>query len=431
MRNFIPEEIISQILSKTDITHVIAPYTELKKAGSRLKALCPFHNERTPSFVVSKETQTFHCFGCGKGGNIFTFLMEKENLSFQEAAKFLAERCGVMILASDLSSQSHSEYNKQKSIKKKLIDIHRTAAKWYSERLFKPEGVSGLEYIRSRKVPDDIILKFGLGFAPDSWDSITKFLTSMSYTQNEMLESGLVIKSESSERIYDRFRNRVTFPIWDEYGEVIGFSSRTIFTESKEGKYISSPETPIFNKSKVLYASHLAKKDIKERGFAILCKGQFDVISLHRAGFTNAISFYGTIFTEEQGKMLKKLTEKVYLFFDAEKAGTNATMKALDILLYLGVEVKVISFPEGEDANFLYNKSGKTAIQEALDHASDFLDFMFSHLSKEKDMSSQVIKSQVIKEILDKLSKIQDPLLRTIYISVASERMAVPKNIGV
>ncbi|HBM16386.1 MAG TPA: DNA primase [Lentisphaeria bacterium] len=427
---YISDEIISQIRSKTDITDIILPYAELKKSGSRLKALCPFHNEKTPSFVVSRETQSFHCFGCGKGGNVFTFLMEKENLTFPEAAKILADRCGILIPEENSSSQSQSDYSKQKSLKEKLISIHKAVANWYSERLFKQEGAAGLEYIRTREIPDDIITKFGLGFAPDSWDSITKLLTSMSYSQSEMLESGLVLRSESANRLYDRFRNRVTFPIWDEHGEIVGFSSRTILKETKEGKYINSPETLIFKKSKVLYAYHLAKKEIKERAFAILCEGQIDVISMHRAGFTNCVAPQGTAFTEDQARMLKRLTEKIYLCFDADNAGINAAIKALDLLLPLGIEVKIISLPEGEDPDSLFRKSGKESLQNAIDSASDFLDFMLTYLSKEKDISSPVVKSHIITEIFAKLSKIQDTILRSSYISVASDKLGIPANTG-
>ncbi len=428
MTGFIPDDIISQIQSRTDIADLISSYTELKKTGSRLKALCPFHNEKTPSFIVSKETQYYHCFGCGKSGNVFTFLMEKENMSFVEAVKTLADRCGVIIPEANSSPQSQSEHNKIRSLKEKLLAIHKVVSKWYSERLFKTEGTLGLEYIRSRQIPDEIIFKFGLGFAPDSWDSVTKLLTSLSYSPSEMTESGLILKSESAERLYDRFRNRVTFPIWDEHGDVIGFSSRTILKETKEGKYINSPETLIFKKSKTLYAYHLAKKSIKDIGFAILCEGQIDVISMHRAGFENAVAPQGTAFTEEQAKMLKRLTEKIYLCFDADSAGINASMKALDLLLPLGIEVKIISLPEGEDPDSLYNKSGKEAIQACLHHAQDFLDHLLVNLSKGKDTSSPVVRSHIITEIFDKLSKIQDPILRATYASIVSEKLGLPKN---
>ncbi|MEI6056469.1 MAG: DNA primase [Lentisphaerota bacterium] len=428
MSRFIPDDIISEVQSRIDIADIISPHTELKKAGSRLKGLCPFHNEKSPSFIVSKETQTYHCFGCGKGGNVFTFLKDKENMSFIEAVKTLADRCGVIIPETNSSPISQTEHTRIQTLKEKLHTIHKVVAKYYTERLFKTEGTLGLEYIRSRQIPDDIIYKFGLGFAPESWDCITKLLTSLSYTPTEMTESGLVMKSETAERLYDRFRNRITFPIWDEYGEIVGFSSRTILKETKEGKYINSPETLIFKKSKVLYAYHLAKKSIKDTGFAILCEGQIDVISMHRAGFTNAVAPQGTAFTEEQSKMLKRLTEKVYLCFDADNAGINASMKALDLLLPLGIEVKIISLPDGEDPDSLYNKSGKEAIQEYLTHAMDFLDYLLIHLSKGKDISSPVVKSHIHSEIFDKLSKIQDPILRMTYASIVSEKLSLPKN---
>ena len=426
MSSFIPEEIISQIRSKTDILNILSGYIQLVKAGNRYKALCPFHQEKTPSFVVSQENQTYHCFGCGKGGNIFTFIMEKESLTFPEAVRFLAQKCRVA-LHENMSCGDTKEYQKNLAQKERLLTIHKTISKWYSERLFKPEGAKGLEYLRTRKIPDGLIYKFGLGFAPDSWDSTLKYLSSLNYSKEDLLLSGLV--KEGQGKLYDHFRNRVVFSIWDEYGEVIAFSCRTILAETKEGKYVNSPETPIFKKSRVLYGLTLAKNDIKHMGHAILCEGQIDVISMHRAGFTNTVAPQGTAFTDEQAHILKRFTNEVHICFDGDSAGINAALRAIDILLPIELDVKIIQLPPEEDPDSIFSKEGKEGLSKYVKNPHDFMDFIFTHMTKDKDISSPVVKSQMISKILERLSKIQNRILRTTYILIAAEKLGIPRNI--
>lgn len=428
MSSFIPEEIISQIRSKTDILDILSGYIQPTKAGNRHKALCPFHQEKTPSFIISQENQTYHCFGCGKGGNIFTFIMEKENLTFPESVRFLAQKCGVAV-PENISSNDTKDYQKNLAQKEQLLTIHKSISKWYTERLFKPEGAKALDYLRKRKIPDELIYKFGLGFAPDSWDSTLKYLTSLNYSKEDLILSGLV-KEGQEEKLYDHFRNRIVFPIWNEYGDVIAFSCRTILTETKEGKYVNSPETPIFKKSKVLYGLALAKNDIKQMEHAILCEGQIDVISMHRAGFTNTVAPQGTAFTEEQARILKRFTNKIHICFDGDSAGINATLRALDILLPIEFDIKIIELPPEDDPDSIFNKEGKEGLSKYVKNPHDFLDFIFAQMAKDKDTSSPVVKSQIISKILEKLSKIQNKILQTTYISIAAEKLGVPRNIA-
>ncbi len=428
MSSFIPEEIISQIRSKTDILDILSGYIQPVKAGNRYKALCPFHQEKTPSFIISQENQTYHCFGCGKGGNIFTFIMEKENLSFPESVRFLAQKCGIAV-PENMSGGDTRDYQKNLAQKERLLTIHKTISKWYTERLFKPEGARGLDYLRKRKIPDELIYKFGLGFSPDSWDSALKYLTSLNYSKEDLVLSGLVKEGQEG-KLYDHFRNRIVFPIWDEYGEIIAFSCRTILAETKEGKYVNSPETPIFKKSRVLYGLALAKSDIKHMGHAILCEGQIDVISMHRAGFTNAVAPQGTAFTDEQAHILKRFTTEIHICFDGDSAGINATLKALDILLPLEFDIKIIELPPGEDPDSIFSKEGKEGLSKYVKNPHDFLDFIFAQMAKDKDISSPVVKSQIASKILEKLSKIQNKILQTTYISIASEKLGIPRNIA-
>lgn len=428
MSGFIPEEIISQIRAKTDILDILSGYVRPVKAGNRYKALCPFHQEKTPSFVISQENQTYHCFGCGKGGNIFTFIMEKENLSFPESVRFLAQKCGIVVPES-MSGGDSGDYQKNLAQKERLLTIHKTISKWYAERLSKPEGAKGLDYLRKRKIPDELIYKFGLGFSPDSWDSALKYLTSLNYSKEDLVLSGLVKEGQEG-NLYDHFRNRIVFPIWNEYGEVIAFSCRTILTETKEGKYVNSPETPIFKKSRVLYALALAKSDIRQMGHAILCEGQIDVISMHRAGFTNAVAPQGTAFTEEQAHILKRFTNEIHICFDGDSAGINAALRALDILLPIEFDIKIIVLPPGEDPDSIFGKEGKEGLSKYVENPHSFLDFIFVQLAKDQDTSSPVVKSQMASKILEKLSKIQNKILQTTYISIAAEKLGIPRNIA-
>jgi len=428
MSGFIPDEIISQIRSKIDILDILSGYVQTIKAGSRYKALCPFHQEKTPSFIISQENQTYHCFGCGKGGNIFTLIMEKENLTFPESVRFLAQKCGIVVPES-ISDKDSKDYQKNLALKERLLTIHKTISKWYTEKLFKPEGAKGLDYLRKRKIPDELISKFGLGFAPESWDSTLKYLISLNYSKEDLILSGLVKEGQDG-KLYDHFRNRVVFPIWNEYGEVIAFSCRTILTETKEGKYVNSPETPIFKKSRVLYGLALAKSDIKQLGHAILCEGQIDVISMHRAGFTNAVAPQGTAFTDEQARILKRFTNEVHICFDGDAAGINATLRTLDILLPIEFEIKIIELPPGEDPDSIFNREGKEGLSKYIKTPHDFLDFIFAQMAKNKDLSSPVVQSQIASQILEKLSKIQNKILRATYISIAAEKLGIPGNIA-
>jgi DNA primase len=423
MSRFIPEDTIRDIRDKADIHEVISGYVQLKKSGNRWKGLCPFHQEKTPSFIVSTDNQAFHCFGCGVGGNVFSFIMEKEKVDFLEAAHILADRYNILIPETNTEIE-HEAVNS----KDRLYKLHALIAELYNKNLFTISGKDGLEYLKQRGFTEEVIKQFNIGFAPDSWDYVIKQARIYDYTEEELIVSGLVVKKEENKNIYDRFRNRIIFPIWNERSKIIAFSARTIEKNPTGGKYVNSPETPIFKKSRVLYALPIAKPHFLEKKFAILCEGQIDVIAMHRAGFNNTVAPQGTAFTEEQARLLKRYTNTVYICFDGDTAGINATLKAIDIFLPLNIEVKVIPLPSGEDPDTIFNKYGKEKIEEYINKASEFFTFIFDHLQKEINILTPHGKSKMVNSFIKTILKIENSVLRTSYASVLANKLSIPES---
>jgi DNA primase len=423
MSRYIPEDTIRDIRDKSDIYEVISGYVQLKKSGNRWKGLCPFHQEKTPSFIVNADNQAFHCFGCGVGGNVFSFIMEKEKVDFLEAAHILADRYNILI--PETNDYSEPE---QVNSKERLYKLHTLFAELYNKNLFSPSGKIGLEYLKQRGFTEEVIKQFNIGFAPESWDYVIKQARMYKYSEDELIASGLVVQKEESQNIYDRFRNRIIFPIWNERSKIIAFSARTIENNPTGGKYVNSPETPIFKKSRVLYALPIAKPHFQEKKFAILCEGQIDVIAMHRAGFNNAVAPQGTAFTEEQARLLKRYTNSVYICFDGDTAGIKATLKAVEIFLPLNVEVKVISLPSGEDPDTIFSLSGKEKIAEYVDKASDFFTFIFDYFQKDIDILTPHGKSKMVSNIIKLILKIENSVLKTSYASMLANKLSIPES---
>ena len=423
MSRYIPEDIIRDIRDKADIHEVISAYVRLSKSGNRWKGLCPFHQEKTPSFFVNSDNQAFHCFGCGMGGNVFTFIMEKEKVDFLEAAHILADRYNIII------PETH-DYQEPEQISKKerLYKLHALIAELYNKNLLSPLGKNGFKYLRERGFTEEIIKQFNLGFAPDSWDYVIKQARMYEYTEDELIDSGLVVQKEESKNVYDRFRNRIIFPIWNERNKVIAFSARTIEENPTGGKYVNSPETPIFKKSRVLYALPIAKPHFQEKKFALLCEGQIDVIAMHRAGFNNAVAPQGTAFTEEQAKLLKRYINSIYICFDGDTAGVKATLKTIGILLPLNFEIKVISLPSGDDPDTIFNRDGKEKLDEFVNNAKDFFSFVFSYLSNIFDPSTPHGKSKIVNNYINLIIKIENSVLRTSYASMLANKLSIPDS---
>ncbi len=430
MSRYIPEDVIKEIQYKSDIYEIISGYVPLQKSGTRWKACCPFHNEKSPSFIVSPERQGYHCFGCGKSGNAFTFIMEKEGIDFPDAAQILASRYGVIIPEDNTSNTSKEESAKKLKMRKKLLGIHNKLSTLYNECLLTGNNAkTALNYLKNRHIDIQTIEKFGIGFAPDAWDNALKWARVNEVKEEEMIQAGLVIKKEETGKTYDRFRNRLIFPIWNEQGKVVAFSARTLEASPKNGaKYVNSPETEIFKKSKVLYALPLARKPMHENGFAILCEGQLDVIAMHRAGHENSIAPQGTAFTEDQARIIKRYTSEITICFDGDNAGIKASLRAIEILLPMDFTVKVIHLPEGTDPDNIFSKKGKEALDKYVKNPTDFFEFMYKLLSDKHDIKTPSGKAKIVNELIKTLSLIKNNIVKSSYASHLAKRLEIQEK---
>ncbi|HBC85401.1 MAG TPA: DNA primase [Lentisphaeria bacterium] len=429
MERFIPDDVINEIRSRCDIVDIVSGYIPLKRTGGRFKALCPFHNEKTPSFMVNQERQIYHCFGCQKGGDVFRFVMEKEGVDFPNAAHILASKCGVLIPERQHGTGTGKSSDESGRQREKLYKIHEELASWYSRLLYEHPDSRVAEYVRNRGIPEESLKGFRLGAAPDAWDESLKFLNGKGYGEEDILLAGVAIRNEETRRIYDRFRNRLVFPIWDEQGRVVGFSARTVEKESEGAKYVNSPETQIFKKSRILYALHMARDAMREKKYAVLCEGQLDVIAMHSAGFTNSVAPQGTAFTEDQGRILRRYTEKVFLCFDADEAGMKASLRVLEILLPLGFEVKVISFPNGKDPDEFLKTNGPGALKVSVENAISFYDHLLSKALKEFDVNSPFGKNRIVSELLFYISKMESSVVRSGFAAKLALDLKLSENV--
>lgn len=426
MNRSIPENIIEDISTRCDIVDLINSVVPLKKAGSnRWKACCPFHEEKTPSFVVDNQRQRYHCFGCGKGGNVFSFVMEQEGVDFPNAVHLLAAKCGVIIPEKTYSSPQQRQAASQRSDQRqRLYMINEQFAAWFAENLKRnPQSPVG-SYLSSRNISDELIDKFGLGAAPDGWDNCLKFGYQRGYSNAELLDAGILTSNEQG-KVYDRFRNRLMFPIWNEQDKVVAFSARTIEKDAQGAKYVNSPETPVFRKSSILYGLAKARNGIKQLKSAILCEGQLDVIAMHRAGFTNSVAPQGTAFTDEQARILKRYTDCLYVAFDSDGAGRKAALRTFELTLPLGFELRVIRFPANSDPDAVYAESGENGIKQLVDGAVDFFTFLLAELSTIHDTNSPTGKSRIIADTIQYLHKMTDTISRELYLNRLAETLKV------
>lgn len=369
---------MQELLSRTDIASVIGEYTTLTPKGGKLWACCPFHNEKTPSFKVDTSTQLYYCFGCHKGGNVITFLKEKENLSGFEAIEELARRAGM-----DIPSKGYNreEAERIKNQKQRLLNANRDAARYYYSNL--ANAADAHAYLAKRGLSDGIITRFGLGYAPDSWTSLCEHLSSLGYTDDELISAGLAKRTESG-RVFDFFRNRVIFPIIDERGNVLGFGGRTMGTDKP--KYLNTGDTPIYSKKNNVYALNMLKKGT--HGDIIIVEGYMDAIALHTAGVDNAVATLGTALTENQARLLKRRTSRIYVAYDGDSAGQNATMRGLDILANEGLEVRVIALTDGLDPDDFVKKYGANGFLSLKDKSLTLVMFKLEHIAASYDMTS-------------------------------------------
>ena len=408
---YYPEELVEEIRSKNDIVDVISSYVRLEKKGSSYFGLCPFHNEKSPSFSVSRQKQMYYCFGCGAGGNVFTFLMEYENFSFLEALKYLADRAGVELPEPEYSGEA----KKRADIKAILLEMNKVAAQYFYVQLLRPQGGHALTYLKDRKLSDDTIKAFGLGYSNKYSDDLYKFLKSKGYKDEMIAQAGLISVDEK-QGVYDKFWNRVMFPIMDVNSRVIGFGGR-VMGDAKP-KYLNSPETIIFDKSRNLYGLNRARKSRKP--YFLLCEGYMDVISLHQAGFTNAVASLGTALTPGHASLIKRYVNEVYLTYDSDEAGTKAALRAGPILRAAGITAKIIRMEPYKDPDEFIKNLGAEAFEERIQKARNGFMFSLEVLERDYDMTSPEGKTDFMKEAAKKLVEFDEEIERNNYIDAVA-----------
>ncbi|MEY2511062.1 MAG: primase [Verrucomicrobiota bacterium] len=426
----IPTQTIEQIAAANDIVEVIGTYFPLKRAGTTFKALCPFHQEKTPSFTVSPSRQTFHCFGCGAGGSVFRFVMDYEHLDFPAAVKKLATRVGIPVI--EERGSSTGEDDRQHETRRTLLQLHAEAAEWFHENLVKSKvGAPAREYLKGRGIDRRIAKDWQIGFAPESWDAFLNWALERGYQQRLLLESGLVTRRDESageDKGYDRFRNRIMFPIHNDVGEVIAFSGRILDSKAEAAKYVNSPETPLFRKGRVLFGLHKTKRGLIEADCAIVCEGQLDLITLFEAGITNVVAPQGTAFTENQARILKRFVSEVVLCFDADAAGQKAAERSLDALLQNNLVVRVAEMPAGEDPDSMVRTKGREEFEKQVATARDFFDWWIERETSATDLDSLGAKMQVARKLAETIGRVQDPVMRGEVANRASARIGVPRT---
>ena len=410
---YYPDEVIEEVRSRNDIVDVISGYVRLQKKGANYFGLCPFHNEKSPSFSVSRSKQMYYCFGCGAGGNVFTFLMEYENDTFPEAVKALADRAGIRLPEADASEEEKREQGRRS----RLLAVNKEAAKYFYFQLRARQGEQGLSYLRERKLTDETIHRFGLGFANKTPDDLIRYLKSRGFPEELIREAGLA-NTDEKHGMYDKFWNRVMFPIEDINHRVIGFGGR-VMGDGKP-KYLNSPETPIFDKSRNLYGLNFARSSRK--GNIILCEGYMDVIAMHQAGFDQAVASLGTAFTPGQAGLLKRYTKEVLLSYDSDGAGVKAALRAIGILKEAGLSGRVIRLDPYKDPDEFIKNRGAEAFQERIDNAENSFLFEIRMLEREYDLNDPEKKTEFYRAAAKKLCEFPEELERENYLQAVAEK---------
>ena len=413
----IPPAIIEEIKFRNDIESVVSSYVNLKPAGSNLLGLCPFHSEKTPSFTVFKNTQTCFCFGCGSGGDVVTFIMKMENLTYVEALEFLAKRAGITI------PQNETE-QKNRINATRILEMNKEAAKFFHNSLMSNEGKEALDYLIKRKFSPALIKRFGMGYAPNSFNALTNHLKSLGFTEKEMVSGFLCKISQKTNKPFDLFRNRVIVPIIDTKGNVIAFGGRVL--DDSLPKYLNSSDTPVFKKSKNLFALNYARKECADR--IILCEGYMDVIALHGAGFSNAVATLGTAITPEQARLMERYTKSVVIAYDSDEAGQRAADKAFKLLGEVGLDVKILKMTGAKDPDEYIKKYGRERFARLLDESKTHFDHKFENILSKFDINQTPEKLKAINLITDIIANVNSAVEREIYIAKVAEKLEVEKT---
>lgn len=406
----ISESKIEEIRSSANIVDMVSEYVQLRKRGKNYVGLCPFHNEKTPSFTVSDEKQIFHCFGCHTGGNIFKFLMDYKKISFIESVQEVADQLGIPL------EYEESGYEEKQSEQEELFDINTEAAKYFSNNLLNDEEGEGARlYLQERNIKQQTIRAFGLGYTLRGWENFINFAKGKGVNLEKAETLGLIGKGKDG-RYYDKLPGRLIFPIFTPNGRVVAFAGRVLDPEERGGKYINSPESIIYSKSKVLYGLSLAKDEIRRLNKAILVEGYMDLISLYQSGVKNVVAVSGTALTDEQVQLLSRYTNDVVLLFDADTAGIKASMRSIEILLKKDMEVKIVSLPKGEDPDSFINKFGKDKFDDLLKQAENFVEYQTNYFSSLGKFGDPATAAEAIREVVKSLALINDELKRNLLI---------------
>jgi DNA primase len=420
MPGLIPPATLEQIRAASDIVEVIGAVVPLKRAGVNFSALCPFHKEKSPSFNVNPGKQIFKCFGCGKGGDVFTFIREYESVSFVEAVRRLAERARI-----PLEFEQGADATAARSLKEQLLEIHeQITQRWQAALTNDAGGQIARDYLAKRGVPDEAVKLFRLGYAPDAWDDTVNWAKSRNFEPELIEKAGLVIRRDGG-GFYDRFRGRLMFPICDDQGRVIGFSGRVLSGDEKTAKYVNSPETPIFTKGRVMFGLDKAKRPMLDAGRAIVCEGQLDLIACHTAGIRNVVAPQGTAFTGEHARILKRYVDEVVLCFDSDNAGQKAAVRALDDLLASGLAIRVATMPAPHDPDSFIKERGGEAMRQLLDGAVGFFDFFLERLCTQNDLGSDRGRVAVARAMADAVRKTGNAVLLDTWAQKTAQRLGV------
>jgi DNA primase len=420
MAGLIDPATLEQIRAASDVVDIIGGYLPLKRAGANFVTLCPFHKEKSPSFNVNPHRQIFHCFGCHKGGDVFTFVKEYENLTFVEAVKRLAERASIPLVLDAAPGQEQARF-----LKDTLLDIHEQIAKrWQAALQNDAAGEIARSYLSKRGVAAEAVELFRIGFAPEAWDDTVNWTKNKGFDIATVEQAGLVIRNEESGRYYDRFRGRLMFPICDEQGRVIAFSGRVLKGDEKTAKYVNSPETPIFSKGKVFFGLDKSKRAILDAGFAIICEGQLDLIACYTGGVRNVVAPQGTAFTPDHARILKRYVNEVVLCFDSDTAGQAAAARVQESLLASGLSVRVATVPAPDDPDSFIKAHGGAAFQDLISRAREFFEFYLDHLCVIHDARTERGQLEVVKAMGEMVRKTADAVLIDKYAQKTAMKLS-------
>lgn len=422
----IPKETVDKIIETSRIEDVVGDFVSLKRRGTSLIGLCPFHNEKTPSFHVSVGKGIYKCFGCGKGGDSVRFIMDHEKANYPEALRYLANKYSIEIAEVENTPEEQAINDRRES----LFIVSAFASKFFQQQMFETEeGKSiGLSYFKERGFRDDIIKKFELGYSPDVWDALTTTAVSEGYNIEFLEETGLTIRKDN-DKLYDRFRGRVMFPIHSFTGRVIGFGGRTLKTDKAVPKYVNSPESDIYHKSNVLYGLSFAKKTIRDLDNCYLVEGYADVLSVHQAGIENVVASSGTSLTVEQIRLIKRFTENITILYDGDEAGIKASLRGLDMILEEGLNVKVVLFPDGDDPDSYVQKFGSAAFKTHIEQSKkDFILFKTSILLKDAG-KDPIKRAGIIREVVESIAKIPDGIKASVFVRECSSLLQIEERV--